>query len=177
MGTRDGFDVAVGGDKLGSFQTRLQDDGAREMFIFLPNAHLHFGGDVVNGVLGKSFARPSNTAGDTKTYAGPGVTRGERSTGELATFVVEEQTRGGPKKLSFTQGEYQTTPVVTEGLKPARVLKELPWPTGCKKAEYALSIYDARSNLDASTSLTTIEYSSASTGLGVAVRLKNTSLW
>jgi hypothetical protein len=147
------------------------------MFVFLPGAKLHFGGEVVNGVLGKSFVRPSNTAGDTKTYAGPGVTRGERSTGELATFVVEEEVRGGPKKRSFTQGQYETTPVATTGLKPVRVLKELSWPTGCRKAEYALSLYDPLSNVDPSPSLTTIEHSSAYTGLGVAVKLTNTSLW
>src|SRR2546426_1771108 len=112
MGKRDGFDVAVGGVKVGSFQTGLQDNGTREMFVFLPGAKLHFGGEVVNGVLGGSFARPSNTAGAAKTYAGPGIIRGERSTGELATFVVEEQAPDGPKTLHLTQSQYQTMPVL-----------------------------------------------------------------
>jgi hypothetical protein len=177
MGKSDGFDVGVGGVKLGSFQTGCQADGTREMHVFVSNAKLHFGGKVVEGCLGGSFARASNFAGQTKVHAGPGMVRGERSTEALATFVVEEQTPGGAKELSFTQGQYETSPVATTGLEPARTFKALPWPDGCKRAEYTLSLYDVRSHLDASTSLTTIEYSSAATGFGVAIKLKNATLW
>ena len=132
---------------------------------------------MVSGFLRASFARPSNTTGGRTVYAGPGTERDERSTEALASFVVEEQTPGGVKRLSFTQGPYETMPVATAGLTPARAFKPLPWPDGCKRAEFALSLYDLGSTLDASTSLTTIEYSSASTGFGVAIRLKDATLW
>jgi hypothetical protein len=87
---RDGFDIAVGGVKVGSFRTNLEDDGTREMYAFGNGMKLHFGGQVVEGVLGPSFAHASNFSGSDKTHAGPGVRRYERSTEALATFVVEE---------------------------------------------------------------------------------------
>jgi hypothetical protein len=177
MGKRDGFDVAAGGDKVGSFQTGLQDDGTREMYVFGPGVKLHFGAAVVEGVLGKSFARASNTSGANKAHAGPGIVRGERSTEALATFVVEEQAPRGPKVLRFTQGRYQTAPVVAPDLPPVRDVRNLPWPDGCRRAEYGVSVYDTKSKLTPGTTQTTIEYSSASTGFGVAITLKRTEDW
>jgi hypothetical protein len=159
MSKRDGFDIAVGGVKVGSFQTNLQDDGTREMYAYGNGMKLHFGGQVVEGVLGPSFARASNFSGSDKTHAGPGVLRNERSTEALATFIVEEQSRGGPKLLQFVQGQYETAPVVTPGWDLVRATKQLPWPEGCRRAEYGES-YDTRS---CSTGRPDdIEYSSAS---------------
>ena len=177
MGRRDGFDVAAGGDKVGSFQTGLQDDGTREMYVFGPGVKLHFGATVIEGVLGRSFARASNTSGADKAHAGPGIVRGERSTEALATFVVEEQARGGPKTLRFTQGQHETVPIVAPDLTPVRELRNLPWPDGCRRAEYALSVYDTKSTLTPGETETTIEYSSASTGFGVAITLRRTETW
>ena len=71
------------------------------MFVFGSNAKIHFGAELVDGVLGRSFAVASNTAGAMKTYAGAGVIRGESSTEDLATVAIEEVTPGGPKVLIF----------------------------------------------------------------------------
>ena len=177
MGKRDGFDVAVDGEKVGSFQTGLQDDGTREMYVFAPGAKLHFGAEVVGGVLGKSFAQASNTSGPNKTYAGPGTDREARSTEALAIFVIEEQARGGPKVLRFVQGQYETAPVIAPELTHRREVRNLSWPSGCKLAEYAVSLYDVKSILAPGTTQTTIAYSSASTGFGVAITLQRTELW
>lgn len=178
MSKRDGFDIAVGGVKVGSFQTNLEDDGTREMYAFGNGMKLHFGGQVVEGVLGPSFARASNFSGSDKTHAGPGVLRNERSTEALATFIVEEQSRGGPKLLQFVQGQYQTVPVVTPGWDLVRATKQLPWPEGCRRAEYGVGLYDTRSVLSTGTQTqTTIEYSSASTGFGVAITLRRSERW
>jgi len=84
----DGFDLKIGETKVGSFQTGVQADGTREMYVFGPDVKLHFGAEVVESVLHRTFARASNTAGGEKAYAGPRVIRGERSTEALATFVV-----------------------------------------------------------------------------------------
>jgi hypothetical protein len=177
MTKRDGFDFAAGGEKVGSFQTNTQDDGTREMYAFGPGVKLHFGGKVVEDVLGKSFARASNFSGTNKVQAGPGLVRNERSTEPLATFIIEEQTRGGAKTLRFVQGQYETAPVMTPGWQAVRETKQLPWPPGCRRAEYGVSLYDTRSALSTGTTQTTIEYSSASTGFGVAITLRRRELW
>jgi len=174
---RDGFDVVAGGAKLGSFQSAVQDDGTREMFVFGPGLHLHFGGQVVENVLGRSFAQASNTSGKTKVYAGCGMNRDERSTEALATFVVEEHSRGGPKVLRFEQGKYGTASVVSPQMPFEREVRNLPWPDRCKRAEYAISLYDVKSTLTPGTTQTTIAYSSASTGFGVAITLKYSERW
>jgi len=174
---RDGFDVVAGGEKLGSFQTGVQDDGTREMFVFGPGLHLHFGGQVVENVLGQSFAQASNVSGKNKVYAGSGVSRDERSTEALATFVVEEQSRGGPKVLRFEQGKYGTASVVNPEMTFVREVKNLPWPDRCKRAKYAVSLYDVKSTLTPGTTQTTIAFSSASTGFGVAITLKHSERW
>jgi len=110
MSKRDGFDVAAGGEKVGSFQTNMRDDGTREMYVFCPGMKLHFGGELVEDVLGRSFARASNFSGSNKVHAGPGVVHNERSTEALATFVVEEQTPGGPKRSSSYKGNMKRRP-------------------------------------------------------------------
>lgn len=178
MRTKDGFDVTANGDKVGSFPTKIQEDGTREMYVFGPGMKLHFGGAVVEDVLGRSFARASNFSGSDKTHAGPGVIRNERSTEALATFIVEEQSRGGLKVLRFVQGQYETAPVVTPGWEPVRATKPLPWPDGCRRAEYGMSLYDTGSVLSTGTQTqTTIEYSSASAGFGVAITLHHSERW
>jgi hypothetical protein len=177
MARQDGFDLTAGGNKIGSFQTGLQDDGTREMFVFGRDVHLHFGAVVVEGALGRSFAQPSTTSGATKTYTGSGVIRDERSTEALATFVVEEQAPGGPKTIQFTQGQYETALVTVPDMKLVREVKALPWPDGSRRAEYLLSVYDKDSKLTPGTTQTTIQYSSAATGFGVAITLKHADAW
>jgi hypothetical protein len=147
------------------------------MYVFGRNVKLHFGAEVMEGALVRSFARASNTSGATKTYAGPGVTRGERSTEALATFVVEEKTPGGAKTIEFTQGQYATAPAAVPDWTSVREVKALPWPVGCRRAEYAISVYDTRSTLTPGTTQTTIGYSSASTGFGVAITLGRSDSW
>ena len=178
MSKRDGFDVTVGGEKVCSFRTNMRDDGKREMYAFGNGMKLHFGGRVVEGILSESFARASNFSGPNKVHAGPGINRNERSTEALATFIVEERSRGGPKLLRFVQGQYETAPVVTAGWSPVRSTKRLPWPDGCRRAEYGVSLYDTASELSTgSQTQTTIEYSSASAGFGVAITLRRTERW
>jgi len=178
MSTQDGFDVTADGDKVGSFQTKIKEDGTREMYVFGPGMKLHFGGAVVENVLGRSFARASNFSGSDKTHAGPGVIRNGRSTEALATFIVEEQSRGGPKVLRFIQGNHETTPVVAPAWDLVRATKPLPWPEGCRRAEYGVSLYDTGSVLSTGTQTqTTIEYSSASAGFGVAITLRRSERW
>ena len=129
-------------------------------------------------MLGRSFARASNFSGSDKTHAGPGVIRNERSTEALATFIVEERFRGGLKVLRFVQGQYETAPVVTPGWEPVRATKPLPWPEGCRRAEYGVSLYDTGSVLSTGTQTqTTIEYSSASAGFGVTITLHHRERW
>jgi hypothetical protein len=181
MSKRDGFDITVGGEKVGSFQTRMKDDGMRDIFVvgaaIGSGLKLHFGARVVENVIGKSFARASNYSGSDKVHAEPGVNRNERSTEALATFVVEEQSRGGPKVLRFVQGEYETAPVVTAKVKALSKVMQLPWPDDCRRAEYGLSLYDTRSHLSTGTTQTTIAYSSNSTGFGVAITLRHSERW
>jgi hypothetical protein len=54
---------------------------------------LHFGGAVVEHLLGRSFARASNFSGSDKTHAGPGVIRNERST-RRSPPSLEKSNRG-----------------------------------------------------------------------------------
>ena len=70
MSKRDGFDIAVGGVKVGSFQTNLQDDGTREMYAFGNGMKLHFGGQVVEGEAPIGCHR-TRRARDAASFAAP----------------------------------------------------------------------------------------------------------
>ena len=91
--------------------------------------------------------------------------------------MVEEKTLGGAKTIQFTQGQYATAPAAVPDLTSVREVKALPWAVGCRRAEYAISVYDTRSALTPGITQTTIEYSSASIGFGVAITLKSNDTW
>ena len=77
-----------------------------------------------------------------------------------------------------------TSPRLPAGLLSAaawdlvRATKQLPWPEGCRRAEYGVSLYDTRSVLSTGTQTqTTIEYFSASTGFLAASQVVPTTRW
>jgi hypothetical protein len=178
MSQKRGRDLAAGGEKFGSFQTSEQRDGSPQMFVCGPDgAHLHVGAAIVNGIIDKTFAIASNASGQAKIYAGDGVERVERSTEALATLVVEELERGGKKRVYFEQGQYRTNPVVVPAYQPARPLEDLSWPRDCRRAEYAVSVYDALSVLSTGGTQTTIPYSSNISNFGTAFTLRRSMLW
>lgn len=147
------------------------------MYVHLPDGtHFHFGAETINSVIGRSFGRASDVSGDSKRYAGSGIIREERSTGELATFVVEESSEG-EMAVQFIQGDYETTVVTTTGLTQSRPKRSLPWTEGCRRAEYGLSIYDPLSEITPRSSEVAVEYSSASTGMGLLITLRNSVSW
>lgn len=174
MSKSDGFDLFVTETKIGSFQTSLQDDGTREMFTFLANgSKLHVGGEVIDGVLGRSFGRASHQTSTGKAYAGEGVIRETRSTEDIARFVVEKR-KDRSVRTFFTQGEHKTGPVETTGLTPSRVSKTLPWDETWRRVEYGIGLYDINSELSSGSSQVALQYSSGSTGFGISLTVRAT---
>lgn len=177
MSRSDGFDLFVENTKVGSFQTSIRDNGTREMYVFLTDgSHLHLGAEAIDGMIGRSFGRASNISGDEKMYAGDGVVNVDRSTEDIATFVVEK-TADGLFRTSFKQGEYHTEPVETSGLRSSREQKYLPWNQGMRKVEYGVRIYDVQSHVPSGSVQVVLEYSSASTEMGIGLTIRGTEMF
>lgn len=176
MTRNDGFDLLANGVKVASIQTSLQGDGTREMYVFLPDGgRLHFGAQVIENIIGRSFARVTdpNASGGIGGHVGPGLIREQRSTGELAQFLIE-RAAGGEMRMSFTQGDYQTQRVGSAGLAVSRPSKSLPWPAGSKSVRYGVALYDAWADVQPSASSElTVQYSSDSTGMGFVFTVAN----